>query len=84
MDTLASPEHSLADSALAIVQNAVQSQAELEKASDEQIDALITDIAQTFEQKLEYWAQTELDATRIGNLPDKVHKLGLVTDRVYR
>ncbi|ASR89133.1 MULTISPECIES: aldehyde dehydrogenase family protein [Alcaligenes] len=84
MDTLASPEHSLADSALVTVQNAVQAQPALEQASDEQIDALITDIAQAFEQKLEYWAQTELDATRIGNLPDKIHKLGLVTDRVYR
>lgn len=67
-----------------IVNDSFIAQKTLEKVSDQDVDQLITQIAQTFGQNLEHWAKDELSYSEIGNVEDKIHKLGLVTDRVYR
>lgn len=65
-----------------MIKNAVSAQKQLEQLSDINIDQIITDIVKKID--LQYWAQEELNQTQIGNLKDKIHKLSLVTDRVYR
>lgn len=65
-----------------MIKNAVSAQKQLEQLSDINIDQIITDIVKKID--LQYWAQEELNQTKIGNLKDKIHKLSLVTDRVYR
>lgn len=67
-----------------IMNQSFLAQKTLEKLDDERVDQLITDIANIFGQDLEYWATEELRYTEIGNVTDKIHKLDLVTDRVYR
>ncbi|MDH2566681.1 aldehyde dehydrogenase family protein [Acinetobacter baumannii] len=67
-----------------IVNQSFTSQKSLEKKSDNEIDLLITEISKKFADNLKFWAEEEIKYTGIGNVTDKIHKLNLVTDRVYR
>ena len=67
-----------------MIELAVRAQEKLAHFSDDRLDTVMTEIINIFASDLTYWASEELKQSQIGNVKDKVHKLALVTDRVYR
>ena len=66
-----------------IIENSYLAQKTFEMVNNEIIDDLITDIVNSFSDNLSYWAVEEFHSSKIGNINDKIHKLGLVTKNIY-
>ncbi|MBB4640732.1 aldehyde dehydrogenase family protein [Rhizorhapis suberifaciens] len=69
------------DRLVCLATNAQRSIVELD---DRRLDAVAVALVETFRRDQQRWAERELAATRIGNLTDKTHKLGLVLNEVMQ
>lgn len=65
-----------------IVNNASNAQLQIVSYDDKRIDKIISDIAANFQERLTDLSTFEVQETKIGNVADKIHKLGLVTNKV--
>jgi len=66
-----------------LVRRAREAQSVVARMTDEKLDEVILALVRRFRRDLSDFVRRELEATRIGNVPDKEHKLNLVLTKVF-
>lgn len=68
----------------AVLDRARQAQAEVAEWSEERVNALLADLAQSIDARAEEFAQKSVEASYLGNTPDKVVKIKLGSLGIYQ